>query len=70
MGIFDNIKKKLGENRDKIDQAVDKAGDLVDERTGGKYADKVDQAQNMAKRQADQHIGESRQDPPEGPRPS
>jgi hypothetical protein len=36
-------------NADKVDAVIDKAGDIVDQKTGGKYADKVDTAQEAAK---------------------
>lgn len=45
MGLFDKAKEKLGENGDK----VDKAGDFVDEKTGGEHADQVDKGQDFAK---------------------
>ena len=48
MGFLDDAKKFIDENDDKVDQAIEKAGDLVDDKTEGKFADKVDQAQNMA----------------------
>ncbi|MFC8047064.1 antitoxin [Nocardia sp. NPDC057353] len=38
------------QNADKVDDVIDRTGDLVDERTGGKYADKVDSAQDAAKK--------------------
>ncbi|MEI2732826.1 MAG: antitoxin [Dermatophilaceae bacterium] len=53
VGMFDEIKDKATElikgNADKVDDAIDKAGDAVDEKTGGQYADKVDMAQEKAK---------------------
>lgn len=49
MGLFDKAKEKLGENGDKVDQGVDKAGDVVDEKTGGEHADQVDKGQDFAK---------------------
>ncbi|MEU5878481.1 antitoxin [Spirillospora sp. NPDC047279] len=49
MSIVDKVKEMLGGNADKTKQAVDKAGDMVDDKTGGKYADKVDMAQDKAK---------------------
>ncbi|CCH78892.1 conserved hypothetical protein [Nostocoides japonicum T1-X7] len=56
MGFLDDAKEKLGElkaeHADQVekvsDQAIDKAGDVVDEKTGGKYADQVDTAQQKA----------------------
>ena len=48
MGILDDAKKFIDEHDDKVDQAIEKAGDLVDDRTDGKYADKIDKAQDVA----------------------
>lgn len=45
MGLMDKIKAMLGGNADKVKQGVEKAGDMVDDKTGGKFADKVDMAQ-------------------------
>lgn len=47
MGLMDKAKDLANKHGDKIDQAVEKAGDLVDAKTGGKYSDKVDQAQDF-----------------------
>jgi hypothetical protein len=33
-----------------VDTAIDKAGDLVDKQTGGKFASQVDAAQDAAKK--------------------
>ncbi|WP_067479905.1 antitoxin [Actinomadura hibisca] len=55
MSIVDKVKEMLGQNADKAKQAVDKAGDMVDQRTGGKYADKVDMAQDRARQYLDQN---------------
>jgi hypothetical protein len=49
MGLLDKAKSLLSGNKDKANTAVDKAGDVVDEKTGGKYTDKVDTAQDKAK---------------------
>jgi MT0933-like antitoxin protein len=48
MGLLDDAKKFIHKNDDKVDQAIEKAGDLVDDKTGGKYADKVDKVQDIA----------------------
>ncbi|KZF03557.1 MAG: antitoxin [Rhodococcus sp. (in: high G+C Gram-positive bacteria)] len=57
MSFADNLKGLVGkgkqlaaENSDKIEDVVDKAGDFIDDKTGGKYADKVDKAQDAAKK--------------------
>jgi hypothetical protein len=52
MGIKDVVgkaKEKLAENTEAAKQGVDKAGDIADSKTGGKYADKVDKGQDAAK---------------------
>ena len=48
MGFLDDAKKFIDEHDDKVDQAIEKAGDMVDEKTGGQYADKVDKVQDIA----------------------
>lgn len=56
MGLMDNARQKAQEmannNPDKVeqlsDQAIERAGDAVDSKTGGKHADKIDQAQQAA----------------------
>ncbi len=64
MGLFDEMKDKAEELKDKaselikghedqVDGAIDKAGDFVDEKTGGQYAEHVDTAQAKAKEAAD-----------------
>ncbi|MFJ2620859.1 antitoxin [Glutamicibacter sp. NPDC087344] len=52
-GKVEGLAQKAGEfasaNSDKIADGIDKAGDFIDEKTGGKYADKVDGVQDGAK---------------------
>ena len=49
MGIFDKAKNAMSGQQDKVDAGVEKAGDMVDEKTGDKYTEHVDQGQEMAK---------------------
>jgi hypothetical protein len=42
---FDKIKQLASEHPDQVDQGIEKGGDLLDEKTGGKYAGQVDQGQ-------------------------
>ena len=49
MGIFDKAKDALSGQEAKVDAGVEQAGDMVDEKTDGKYAEQVDQGQEMAK---------------------
>jgi uncharacterized protein YjbJ (UPF0337 family) len=60
MSIVDKVKEFLGQHGDKVDKAVDKAGDILDEKTGGKYADKVDKAQEQTKKAAERWGEEGR----------
>ncbi|MCV7066638.1 antitoxin [Mycolicibacterium houstonense] len=49
MGFLDKAKDLLSKNADKVDTAIDKAGDIVDQKTQGKYSQHVDKAQDAAK---------------------
>jgi hypothetical protein len=53
MGFLDKLKKStadvtdkasgvVAEHGDKIDEGIDKAADLADDKTGGKFDDKID----------------------------
>jgi hypothetical protein len=63
MGLFDDLKSKagrlkgltskagelVGDNADKITGGIDKAADLVDDRTGGKHGERIDTVAEKAK---------------------
>jgi hypothetical protein len=49
MGIFDKAKDAMSGQQDKVDAGVERAGDMVDDRTESKYAEQLDQGQEMAK---------------------
>ena len=53
MGIFDKAKDKLADavddHADKIEGGLDKAADLVDDKTGGKFGDKIEGGVDKAK---------------------
>lgn len=53
MGFLDKAKSLLSQNADKVDQAIDKAGDFVDSKTEGKYKDTVNKVQEAAKKAID-----------------
>jgi MT0933-like antitoxin protein len=59
MSIMDKVKSLLGQHSDQAKGAVGKAGDAVDERTGGKYASQVDTGQDQADKFIDQAKGEN-----------
>jgi hypothetical protein len=52
MGFLDKAKDLLAKNSDKVDTVIDKAGDLVDKKTQGKYTSTVDKVQDAAKKAA------------------
>lgn len=47
--ITDKAKNLISENADKVDEGIDKAADLVDDKTGGKYSDQIDTAAEKLK---------------------
>jgi MT0933-like antitoxin protein len=53
MGFLDKVKDLLSKNKDKVDTAIDKAGDIVDSKTQGKYTDTVNKVQDAAKNAVD-----------------
>lgn len=48
MGFLDDAKKLAAEHDEQVDQAIEKSGDVLDQKTGDKYTDKVDKGQNFA----------------------
>ncbi|MFJ7150973.1 antitoxin [Streptomyces sp. NPDC100445] len=64
MGLFDNVKARLGPAKDKVSDlarqhggkvqdGIDKAAKAVDERTKGKYSDKIEAGTGKAKEAVD-----------------
>lgn len=45
-GLGDKAKQFAEDNPDKVDQGIEKAGDAVDDRTGGQHAEHVDKGQD------------------------
>lgn len=58
MGFMDKVKGMLGQHGDKVDQGVERAGDMVDDKTGGKHAAHVDKAQDAARDHIDKLGGD------------
>ncbi|MGV0577517.1 antitoxin [Mycolicibacterium elephantis] len=50
MAFLDKVKNLVARNADKVDTAIDKAGDVVDQKTQGKYAQHIEKAQDAAKK--------------------
>ena len=65
MGIFDKAKDFVQGNPDKVNSAVDKAGDAINDKTGGKYSDKID----AAKDKVDGALGDKGGQPGQGGQP-
>ncbi|MFF7453326.1 antitoxin [Kitasatospora sp. NPDC008115] len=51
MSMFDKLKSMLKGHEGQAEKGVDKAGDMVDERTQGKYSGQVDTGQEKLKDQ-------------------
>jgi hypothetical protein len=49
MGLFDKVKDLAGQHADKVVDAIDKVAEVVDEKTGGKYADQIAKGADAAK---------------------
>ena len=58
MGFLDKAKDLLSKNADKVDTVIDKAGDLVDKKTQGKYASTVDKVQEAARKAVSDQTGQ------------
>ncbi|MEV6284629.1 antitoxin [Kribbella sp. NPDC051770] len=65
------LRNVVKQNPDKIKAGVEKAGDLIDKQTGGKYAEKVDSVQQKVGNYVDSQTGEQTEQtegqPPTGP---
>jgi hypothetical protein len=64
VGIFDRAKDALSGQQDNVDAGVEKAGDMVDERTDSKYAEQVDQGQDMTRDKLGDMTGEQQPEQP------
>ncbi|MFC5800851.1 antitoxin [Streptomyces formicae] len=64
MSMMDKIKQMLKGHEDQASKGIDKAGDMVDERTQGKYKGQVDTAQDKLKDQLGVDQGDQGQNPP------
>ncbi|MEV5838866.1 antitoxin [Nocardia sp. NPDC052112] len=49
-GLVGKGKEAAAKNADKINEAVDKAGTFIDEKTGHKYTDKIEKGKEAAKK--------------------
>jgi len=70
MGFLDKVKDLVSKNADKVDTAIEKAGDIVDQKTQGKYAGSVDKVQDAAKKAVDGTQAGNQEQPPQTPPPA
>ena len=49
MGFLDKVKDLAGQHADKVEGAIDKVAEVVDDKTGGKYTDQIDKGADAAK---------------------
>jgi hypothetical protein len=67
MGFLDKVKDLASKNADKVDAAIEKAGDIVDQKTQGKYAGAVDKVQEAAKKAVEGDQAGNQEQPPAAP---
>lgn len=68
MGIADSLREMAQKAKDKVDpdrakEGIEKAGDKVDDATGGRYSNYVDRGQDAAKTGVDKVAGEDENQP-------
>ena len=68
MGIFDKAKSFATKNKDQVASGVDKATDVVDDKTGGAHAGHLEQVDDAARKFADEPGAEA--EPAAGDEPS
>jgi hypothetical protein len=58
MGAMDNMKDKAkeaaGQHGEKVDEGIDKAGQMAKEKTGGQHDEKIDKGVDKAQQAADE----------------
>lgn len=64
MGLLDKLKGMFGQPADKAESPIDKAGEVVDDKTGGSYSEQIDRgtdaAQDTVDRLGDEEGGTER----------
>ena len=49
MGLLDKAKALLGQHEEKVEGAIDKVAEVVDDKTGGKHTDQIEKGVDAAK---------------------
>ncbi|MEU3774643.1 antitoxin [Streptomyces sp. NPDC032472] len=65
MSMLDKLKHMLKGHESQADQAIDKGGDRVDEKTQSKYQTQVDMAQEKLRHQFGTGQQQDRENPPQ-----
>lgn len=60
MGFLDKIKGAVAGKGDQVDSVIDKAADVIDDKTGKKHSDKIDTVAEKAKEAVDKLDPESK----------
>ena len=60
MGIFDKAKDLLNEHNDQVDQGIDKAAGIIDDKTGHQHTEQIDQGAQQVKDVIDDVSGHPR----------
>jgi hypothetical protein len=55
MGMMDKVKGLLGQHGEKVTKGIDKAADMADKKTKGKYSDRIKTGSQKAKEQAEKY---------------
>ncbi|MGH9230119.1 MAG: antitoxin [Acidimicrobiales bacterium] len=58
MGIMDKVKGLFSQHGEQVDAGIEKAGDVIDDKTGGKAAEEVDKGQDAARQGLDKLTGD------------
>jgi hypothetical protein len=61
--LKDRVTGMMAGHGDKVNQGLDKAGEMVDKKTGGKYGDQIDKGVGMAKERFGQQTGQGSGEP-------
>ena len=59
MGLFDKIKDLADEHADKVEGAIDKVAEVVDDKTGGKYSEHIATGADKAKQLVGDDAGDA-----------
>lgn len=63
-GLVDQAQGLVAKNEDAIKSGIEKAGDFIDEKTGGKFAEHVDKVQGAASGLTEKMAGDQDQGEP------